>query len=139
MELTYQFLLRSLAHQMKNYADRRLDNFGITQEQSHTLGYIYRHQEKGISQKDIMKTFDRKGSTVSSILKNLEKRDLVYRKVNPEDTRSKILKLTDEGITLVESFTKVFDEIEERMILNFAEEDKIKLKEYLEQMMKNLE
>ena len=86
-----------------------------------------------------MKTFDRKGSTVSSILKNLEKRDLVYRKVNPEDTRSKILKLTDEGITLVESFTKVFDEIEERMILNFAEEDKIKLKEYLEQMMKNLE
>ncbi|AGC89843.1 MULTISPECIES: MarR family winged helix-turn-helix transcriptional regulator [Staphylococcus] len=139
MELTYQFLLRSLAHQMKNYADRRLDDFGITQEQSHTLGYIYRHQEKGISQKDIMKTFDRKGSTVSSILKNLEKRDLVYRKVNPEDTRSKILKLTDEGITLVESFTKVFDEIEERMILNFAEEDKIKLKEYLEQMMKNLE
>lgn len=139
MELTYQFLLRSLAHQMKNYADRRLDDFGITQEQSHTLGYIYRHQEKGISQKDIMKTSDRKGSTVSSILKNLEKRDLVYRKVNPEDTRSKILKLTDEGITLVESFTKVFDEIEERMILNFAEEDKIKLKEYLEQMMKNLE
>lgn len=139
MELTYQFLLRSLAHQMKNYADRRLDDFGITQEQSYTLGYIYRHQEKGISQKDIMKTFDRKGSTVSSILKNLEKRDLVYRKVNPEDTRSKILKLTDEGITLVESFTKVFDEIEERMILNFAEEDKIKLKEYLEQMMKNLE
>lgn len=139
MELTYQFLLRSLAHQMKNYADRRLDDFGITQEQSHTLGYIYRHQEKGISQKDIMKTFDRKGSTVSSILKNLEKRNLVYRKVNPEDTRSKILKLTDEGITLVESFTKVFDEIEERMILNFAEEDKIKLKEYLEQMMKNLE
>lgn len=139
MELTYQFLLRSLAHQMKNYADRRLDDFGITQEQSHTLDYIYRHQEKCISQKDIMKTFDRKGSTVSSILKNLEKRDLVYRKVNPEDTRSKILKLTDEGITLVESFTKVFDEIEERMILNFAEEDKIKLKEYLEQMMKNLE
>lgn len=75
MELTYQFLLRSLAHQMKNYADRRLDDFGITQEQSHTLGYIYRHQEKGISQKDIMKTFDRKGSTVSSILK-ISKREI---------------------------------------------------------------
>ena len=42
-------------------------------------------------------------------------------------------------MSLVESFTKVFDEIEERMILNFAEEEKIKLKEYLEQMMKNLE
>lgn len=139
MELTYQFLLRSLAHQMKNYADRRLDDFGITQEQSHTLGYIYRHQDKGISQKDLMHFFDRKGSTVSNILKNLEIQGLVFRKVNPQDTRSKILKLTDEGVSLVESFTKVFDEIEERMLLNFSDEEKIRLKENLEQMMKNLE
>lgn len=139
MELTYQFLLRSLAHQMKNYADRRLDDFGITQEQSHTLGYIYRHQDKGISQKDLMHFFDRKGSTVSNILKNLETQGLVFRKVNPQDTRSKILKLTDEGVSLVESFTKVFDEIEERMLLNFSDEEKIILKENLEQMMKNLE
>lgn len=139
MELTYQFLLRSLAHQMKNYADRRLDDFGITQEQSHTLGYIYRHQDKGISQKDLMHFFDRKGSTVSNILKNLETQGLVFRKVNPQDTRSKILKLTDEGVSLVESFTKVFDEIEERMLLNFSDEEKIRLKENLKQMMKNLE
>ena len=139
MELTYQFLLRSLAHQMKNYADRRLDDFGITQEQSHTLGYIYRHQDKGISQKDLMHFFDRKGSTVSNILKNLETQGLVFRKVNPQDTRSKILKLTDEGVSLVESFIKVFDEIEERMLLNFSDEEKIRLKENLEQMMKNLE
>ncbi|PTI33770.1 MarR family winged helix-turn-helix transcriptional regulator, partial [Staphylococcus warneri] len=136
MELTYQFLLRSLAHQMKNYADRRLDDFGITQEQSHTLGYIYRHQDKGISQKDLMHFFDRKGSTVSNILKNLETQGLVFRKVNPQDTRSKILKLTDEGVSLVESFTKVFDEIEERMLLNISDEEKIRLKENLEQMMK---
>ena len=56
-----------------------------------------------------------------------------------QDTRSKILKLTDEGVSLVESFTKVFDEIEERMLLNFSDEEKIRLKENLEQMMKNLE
>ncbi|RQX27551.1 MarR family transcriptional regulator [Staphylococcus warneri] len=138
MEVTYQFLLRSLAHEMKNYADRRLDDFGITQEQSHTLGYIYRYQEKGISQKELMEFFGRKGSTVSSITKNLEANHLVFRKVNPEDTRSKILKLTDEGLELVESFTKVFDEIEERLLLNISDEDQLKFKEIIEQMMKNL-
>ncbi|WP_279389349.1 hypothetical protein [Staphylococcus warneri] len=42
-------------------------------------------------------------------------------------------------MSLVESFTKVFDEIEERMLLNFSDEEKIRLKENLEQMMKNLE
>ncbi|MGT9231118.1 MarR family winged helix-turn-helix transcriptional regulator, partial [Enterococcus faecalis] len=60
------------------------------------------------------------------------------RKRNPEDTRSKILKLTDEGLELVESFTKVFDEIEERLLLNISDEDQLKFKEVIEQMMKNL-
>lgn len=54
----------------------------------------------------------------------METQGLVFRKVNPQDTRSKILKLTDEGVSLVESFTKVFDEIEERMLLNFSDEEK---------------
>ncbi|BBD89225.1 MULTISPECIES: MarR family winged helix-turn-helix transcriptional regulator [Staphylococcus] len=138
MNLTFQYLIRSLAHQMKNYADKRLDDFGITQEQSHTLGYIYRHQEEGMTQKTLLEAFDRKGSTVSSTLKILESKGLIYRKVNPKDTRSKLLKLTDEGITLVESFIKIFDEIEENMLKDFTDNDKEKLREYFDRMMNNL-
>ncbi|MFW3517248.1 MarR family winged helix-turn-helix transcriptional regulator [Staphylococcus caprae] len=138
MNLTFQYLIRSLAHQMKNYADKRLDDFGITQEQSHTLGYIYRHQEEGMTQKTLLEAFDRKGSTVSSTLKILEGKGLIYRKVNPKDTRSKLLKLTDEGITLVESFIKIFDEIEENMLKDFTDDDKEKLREYFDRMMNNL-
>ena len=123
---------------MKNYADKRLDDFGITQEQSHTLGYIYRHQEEGMTQKTLLEAFDRKGSTVSSTLKILEGKGLIYRKVNPKDTRSKLLKLTDEGITLVESFIKIFDEIEENMLKDFTDDDKEKLREYFDRMMNNL-
>lgn len=138
MNLTFQYLIRSLAHQMKNYADKRLDDFGITQEQSHTLGYIYRHQEEGMTQKTLLEAFDRKGSTVSSTLKILESKGFIYRKVNPKDTRSKLLKLTDEGITLVESFIKIFDEIEENMLKDFTDNDKEKLREYFDRMMNNL-
>lgn len=59
-------------------------------------------------------------------------------KVNPKDTRSKLLKLTDEGITLVESFIKIFDEIEENMLKDFTDNDKEKLREYFDRMMNNL-
>lgn len=69
METTYQYLIRMLAHEMKNYADRKLDEYNVTQEQSHTLGYIYRHKDKSITQNELLKTFQRKGSTVSSTLK----------------------------------------------------------------------
>ena len=33
MNYTYQYLIRTLAHEMKRYADRKLDEYGITQEQ----------------------------------------------------------------------------------------------------------
>ena len=111
MNLTFQYLIRSLAHQMKNYADKRLDDFGITQEQSHLLGLHLSTSRRGNDPKTLLEAFDRKGSTVSSTLKILENKRTHTRKVNPKDTRSK-LKLTDEGITLVESFIKIFDEIE---------------------------
>lgn len=41
MDATYQYLVRMLAHEMKHYADRKLDEYNVTQEQSHTLGYMY--------------------------------------------------------------------------------------------------
>lgn len=44
MDATYQYLVRMLAHEMKHYADRKLDEYNVTQEQSHTLGYMYRHK-----------------------------------------------------------------------------------------------
>ena len=55
MNYTYQYLIRTLAHEMKRYADRKLDEYGITQEQSHTLGYLYRHQHDGFHNRIFLK------------------------------------------------------------------------------------
>ena len=98
MDATYQYLVRMLAHEMKHYADRKLDEYNVTQEQSHTLGYMYRHKDRGITQNELLKTFKRKGSTVSSTLKGLENKGLIYRMVDPDDSRRKNLKLTQEGM-----------------------------------------
>lgn len=61
MDATYQYLVRMLAHEMKHYADRKLDEYNVTQEQSHTLGYMYRHKDRGITQNELLKTFKKKG------------------------------------------------------------------------------
>ena len=90
MDATYQYLVRMLAHEMKHYVDRKLDEYNVTQEQSHTLGYMYRHKDRGITQNELLKTFKRKGSTVSSTLKGLENKGLIYRMVDPDDSRRKI-------------------------------------------------
>lgn len=138
MDATYQYLVRMLAHEMKHYADRKLDEYNVTQEQSHTLGYMYRHKDRGITQNELLKTFKRKGSTVSSTLKGLENKGLIYRMVDPDDSRRKNLKLTQEGMKLVESFVCIFDDIEAILVKDFNESEKQQLKDFFERMLNNI-
>lgn len=138
MDATYQYLVRMLAHEMKHYADRKLDEYNVTQEQSHTLGYMYRHKDRGITQNELLKTFKRKGSTVSSTLKGLENKGLIYRMVDPDDSRRKNLKLTQEGMKLVESFVCIFDDIEVILVKDFNESEKQQLKDLFERMLNNI-
>lgn len=138
MHATYQYLVRMLAHEMKHYADRKLDEYNVTQEQSHTLGYMYRHKDRGITQNELLKTFKRKGSTVSSTLKGLENKGLIYRMVDPDDSRRKNLKLTQEGMKLVESFVSIFDDIEAILVKDFNESEKQQLKDLFERMLNNI-
>lgn len=138
MDATYQYLVRMLAHEMKRYADRKLDEYNVTQEQSHTLGYMYRHKDRGITQNELLKTFKRKGSTVSSTLKGLENKGLIYRLVDPDDSRRKNLKLTQEGMQLVESFVSIFDDIEAILVKDFNESEKQQLKDLFERMLNNI-
>ena len=138
MDATYQYLVRMLAHEMKHYADRKLDEYNVKQEQSHTLGYVYRHKDRGITQNELLKTFKRKGSTVSSTLKGLENKGLIYRMVDPDDSRRKNLKLTQEGMKLVESFVCIFDDIEAILVKDFNESEKQQLKDLFERMLNNI-
>lgn len=138
MDATYQYLVRMLAHEMKHYLDRKLDEYNVTQEQSHTLGYMYRHKDRGITQNELLKTFKRKGSTVSSTLKGLENKGLIYRMVDPDDSRRKNLKLTQEGMKLVESFVCIFDDIEAILVKDFNESEKQQLKDLFERMLNNI-
>lgn len=138
MDATYQYLVRMLAHEMKHYADRKLDEYNVTQEQSHTLGYMYKHKDRGITQNELLKTFKRKGSTVSSTLKGLENKGLIYRMVDPDDSRRKNLKLTQEGMKLVESFVCIFDDIEAILVKDFNESEKQQLKDLFERMLNNI-
>ncbi len=54
---------------MKQKADQKLEQFDITNEQGHTLGYLYAHQQDGLTQNDIAKALQRTGPTVSNLLR----------------------------------------------------------------------
>uniref|UniRef100_UPI00210BE4C5 MarR family winged helix-turn-helix transcriptional regulator n=1 Tax=Staphylococcus aureus TaxID=1280 RepID=UPI00210BE4C5 len=112
MEFTYSYLLRMISHEMKQKADQKLEQFYITNEQGHTLGYLYAHQQDGLTQNDLAKALQRTGQTVSNLLRNLDSKKLIYRYVDAQDTGRKDIGLSTSGIKLVEAFTSIFDEME---------------------------
>lgn len=139
MEMTYSYLFRMLSHEMKQKADQKLEQFDITNEQGHTLGYLYAHQQDGLTQNDIARALQRKGPTVSNLLKNLERKKLIYRYVDAKDTRSKNIGLTTAGIKLVEAFTSIFDDMEKTMEAQFTAEENEQMKRNLTKMLSSLQ
>lgn len=66
------------------------------------IGYMYDNQEKEIFQKDIEAAFSITRSTVTGILKLMEKKGYIYRESVEWDARLKRLVLTDRGRELHE-------------------------------------
>lgn len=139
MEFTYSYLFRMISHEMKQKADQKLEQFDITNEQGHTLGYLYAHQQDGLTQNDIAKALQRTGPTVSNLLRNLERKKLIYRYVDAQDTRIKNIGLTTSGIKLVEAFTSIFDEMEQTLVSQLSEEENEQMKANLTKMLSSLQ
>ena len=139
MEFTYSYLFRMISHEMKQKADQKLEQFDITNEQGHTLGYLYAHQQDGLTQNDIAKALQRTGPTVSNLLRNLERKKLIYRYVDAQDTSRKNIGLTTSGIKLVEAFTSIFDEMEQTLVSQLSEEENEQMKANLTKMLSSLQ
>ena len=61
------------------------------------LKYLFNHQDQHIYQKDIETLFSIRRSTVSGVLKTMEKNKMIMRVDNPNDARSKETILTDNA------------------------------------------
>lgn len=136
-----QHLLRVISLKIKISSDKRLEAFGLTLEQGHALGYIEAHEEGGLSQKDLEVTFKRRGSSISSVVNNLEKKGLIRRKADPKDERRKLLRVTDEGRQLVEQFAfeQYLKEVDQILLKGFTQDEAYMLFRLLERLEKNID
>lgn len=79
------------------------------------IGYMYDNQEKDIFQKDIEATFSIARSTVTGILKLMEKKGYIHRESVERDARLKRLVLTDRGRELHEGTVQNIKMLEARV------------------------
>lgn len=68
--------------------------------------------------------------TVTGILQNLEKKELIYRQAHPKDKRSKIIRLTDKAKNARGFILETSDQIEANFTEKLTDAEKIPYADY---------
>lgn len=106
-----------------------LKSYDITPEQWNVLKHL---QEKdGISQKDLSYMADKDKTTITRIIDSLEERGALHRHVNPNDRRSFLIYLTEEGRSLIRELQPIPDKVNRLASRRLSEEDLLILKDML--------
>jgi len=96
-----------------------LQPYGLTPAQYRVMVLLCRNQDKPLRQIDIEQEFGMTNPTVTGILQNMEKKDLVQRVENPADRRSKLVSATPKTLAIVEKVEGEVEQIEKYMATLF--------------------
>jgi len=93
------FLIWQIMKSWQRGKHRLLDEFGITASQMEILSAIYHMGQSGqeVTQIAISNMTNVDPMTTSTILRNLQKKKLIDRKLSKTDTRARVVEVTAEG------------------------------------------
>jgi len=104
---------------------RQLSDLGLTLSQFAVLEALYHLGP--MSQTDLAEKLLKSTGNMTSVLKNMEKRDLITRERSAEDNRYRSVQLTDSGRTLIADYfpNHVNIIVEDMAVLTAAEQEQL--------------
>ena len=115
-------------------------NDNLTVSQAYVIDFIFNQcNKKEIFQKDLEKEFDLKRSSISLMLNNMEKSDLIKRVPVTEDARLKKIILAEKSIKLNEKISEAIDSIENKLSEDITLEEIEIFQRVLSKIRNNLE
>lgn len=133
--------LRFLQNEIARYVDRRAREEGVdetTLSNIWVLRVLYDNRKGEVFQKDLEVECGLARSTVTGIVKTMERKGLIVRESSPEDMRLKKLSLTEEGIAAHKAVMKIVNEMERTLIQNVTMEERETFLAVLRKMQRNL-
>lgn len=135
-EKSIGFLVHEVARLFRRRFEDEARTHNVTLPQWRALIEI--HKNEGISQVSLAGCIDTDPMTLSGILDRLEKRGLVERYPDPNDSRAKLARLTGEGSSLVQTARHVGRELYENALSGLSERERDQLSAGLIRIRDNL-
>ena len=135
-EKSIGFLVHEVARLFRRRFEDEARTHNVTLPQWRALIEIFKNE--GISQVSLAGCIDTDPMTLSGILDRLEKRGLIERYPDPNDSRAKLARLTDEGASLVRTARHVGRELYENALSGLSEAERDRLSNGLTRIKNNL-
>lgn len=116
-------LIKRAALVVEKISNHILAPYDLTNAQFKILMMLYKSPDKSVRQADIETKFSMTNPTVTGIIQNLEKKNLVKRVENPNDKRSKLLVLTPQARQIEPKMYELAELREEQVTKNLTEEE----------------
>lgn len=103
------------------------------------IGYLARHENEDVFQKDMEELFSVRRSTMSGIILRMEQKGFLVRETVEHDARLKKLVLTEKGRQIHEMMESIVVDTEKKLMEDFSDEEKETLFYLLKKLRQNLE
>ncbi|MGC8971573.1 MAG: MarR family winged helix-turn-helix transcriptional regulator [bacterium] len=113
-----------------------LGKIGLHKGQPPILSMLW--EKDGLTQKEIAEKLRLKPSTVTAVLKRMEKAGLLKREPDPKDMRVSRVYLTKKGRDLKKDVEEIMKMLEEECFAGFTLEEKVLLRRFFIQIRDNL-
>ena len=127
-------LIKKLALEFDKIAIPELEPYNLTPTQFKVIKYLLNNQEAEVRQRDIEKAYSMTNPTVTGILQNLEKNNWIERIENPNDARSKVIKLTKKALKQKEELYNLGDNLEKEFTKGLNKTEQNRLNELLNKL-----
>ena len=125
-----------ISSQMRRQYSEMLRELDLHVGQDNLLCKLWTEDE--ITQMQLTELLNCEPSTVTNMVKTLEKKGFVYRKKDPNDGRVSRVYLTEKGLAVREPIKQIWRKQQEKLLKGLTEENRVLLNEFLQQMEKNL-
>ncbi|MBC2722694.1 MarR family winged helix-turn-helix transcriptional regulator [Desulfosporosinus sp.] len=115
------YKLSRVMRKVHRYYESNLSQYGITPSQFYVLSAVW--ERDGLKFKDLAKSLDMDGSTLTSILDRMERLDLVERRNDPEDRRSLLVFLTEKAKQKISEIAHLAEGLDKEIKERFSEEE----------------
>ena len=133
-------LINKISNRLRRRSKAAQESIGISEAQGRILNYILAEgSRRNVYQKDIEEEFDLRPPTASSILRNLEKQEMISRVPDETDGRLKKLIFTEKADTIRLALEEEIVETERRLLDGITDEEQKMFLRLAEKMFHNLE